>query len=108
MPDPGSPFDTPQEEPREEKSPFDDLPPKNPLPEPPPFRPSAPTPPPAQERPKPAPAAAPSNRMRNLLLGIIVLSLTIAGTSLVYILMKHKNVQQKAANSDMQKLEQEY
>ncbi len=68
-----------------------DDPTPSPPPEPePPFRSAtAPPPPPAPERPKTS-----SNLTRNFLLGVIVLAMTVAGTGVVYLLVK----QQKSKN----------
>ena len=83
-------------------SPFDDPPPSA---EPSPFSkgPEAAPPPPPFEKPK----KGRSNIARNFLLGVIVLSLTIAGTALIYLVMKQKPAKTPSAESS-QKLEQDY
>ncbi len=84
------------------QSPFDDpLPP--PAPEPSPFKTAAPsTPPPSTTKPKP-----PSNFTRNFLLGVIVLAMTVAGASAVYLLVKQTKNKPSNDPSTL-KLEQDF
>ena len=78
-------------------SPFDD---------PPPFPPKA-DPPPAGKPPS-APKPKPhSNFTRNFLLGIIVLAMTVAGTSAAYLLIK-QNKSKSSNDPSSLKLEQDY
>lgn len=88
-----------------------------PDPESPPPSPEEPQPPlfpprPASQARKGASAPGgklPPNFTKNFLLGVIVLALTIAGTSLIYILLKQKGGQTKAlSGGNAQKLQQDY
>jgi tetratricopeptide (TPR) repeat protein len=84
--------------------------PEEPPPPPPPDPEEAPPPRPAPSSAKAAPARkAPSNRARNFLLTVLVLAMTVAGTSVVYLVLKQKGRQaDKAAVQNLQKLEQDY
>jgi len=86
------------------QSPFDDpAPSPPPSPEPPPFKSAAPS-----SAPSPAPKKKlPSNFTRTFLLGIIVVALSVAGASVVYLLLK-QNKAQGPNNPTSVKLEQDY
>ena len=113
MPDPEIPPPFPPEEPKPTPSPFDE--PQQPTP-PPPWQ--TPPPEPPRESPQAPPAKGgaaperpkrPADRTRNFLLGVIVLAMTVAGTSLVYLVLKQRGAQaNKALAQNMKKLEQDY
>ncbi len=84
------------------QSPFDD-PSTSPEQETPSFKSAAPSTPPLSA-PKPKSS---SNLTRNFLLGIIVLAMTVAGTSVVYLLVKQSK-NKPSNNAVAQKLEQDY
>ena len=76
--------------------------------------PAADPPPPSSPPPPPWPSKAPqkpkhaSSLTRTFLLGVIVLAMTIAGTSVIYLLAKQMGLGTKKMNQKSQKLELDY
>lgn len=64
--------------------------------------------PPAEPKASQKPPRRPSSVTRSFLLGVIVLAMTVAGTSVVYLLMKQAGKSNKTLSAESQKMESEY